>query len=65
MCILSIFLGDSYVHRVKKSPLIKVLTPLTRRNMIKVFHLPPPCFLQLYILNFSGVVLLLMEGPFP
>lgn len=54
--ILTAFLGGSYVHWVKKSPLLKsdivrVQTPLTGRSMIKVFN-QPPCLL--HILNSSG-----------
>lgn len=61
MYILTVFLGDSYVHWVKKSSLIQVITSLTRENMIKVLS-QPPCLLQLHVLN-SLVVGLWMNHP--
>lgn len=54
MYILTIFLGDSYVHWVKKSSIIQVITSLTRENMIKVLS-QPPCLLRLHMLNSSDV----------
>lgn len=54
MYILTTFLGDSYVHWVKKSSIIQVITSLTRENMIKVLS-QPPCLLRLHVLNSSDV----------
>ena len=66
MYILTIFLGDSYVHWVKKSSLIQVITSLTRENMIKVLS-QPPCLLQLHVLNSLDVGLWMNRplGPVP
>ena len=62
MYILTIFLGDSYVHWVKKSSLIQVITSLTRENMIKVLS-QHPCLLQLHVLNSSDVGLWMNQPP--
>lgn len=64
MYILTIFLGESYVHWVKKSPLIKVLSSLTRGGMVNVFNWPhlPPAVLRA---KFFRLVLLMEGGTMP